>query len=313
MTDNPAPAGSRCWDVYCLGTICYDFLATVPHYPQWDEKAALSRLVRQGGGIVGTAAYAIGRLGARAALAGTWGDDEGGAHNRRELAAVGVDLRDVHEIPGAETQFAFVVIEETTGKRTIFYRHGTAGDYDPAWLNRESIASSGALLVNSAHMKAAEEALVVAGQAGVPSVVDAEGPHKHWDRLLTDCDYLVPSREFALQSTGESDPERAARRLLEAGPRAVVVTLGDRGSVGVTVGETIHQPAFDVPVVDTTGCGDVYHGAFALALAEGQDLAHAMRFASAVAALKCREIGGRAGCPTREEVAELLAHGAYRT
>ena len=309
---SPLSTPQRQWDVYCLGTICYDLLGTVERYPEWDEKVGMKRLVRQGGGLIGTASYAIGRLGARVALAGTWGDDEGGAHNRRELSGVGVDLTGVHEIPGTATAFAFCVIEEATGRRTIFYRHGTAGTYDPAWLDREAIARSGALLVNAAHPQAAEEALRVARAAGVPSVVDAEGRRREEDRLVTDCDYLVPSREFALQSTGESDPERAARRLLEGGPRAVVVTLGDQGSIGVTAEETVHQPAFEVPVVDTTGCGDVYHGAFALAVAEGEDLAAAMRSASAVAALKCRELGGRAGCPTREEVEGLLECGAYR-
>jgi len=294
------------WDVFCLGNICYDYLGTVPEYPDWDRKIGMSELVVQGGGQAGTAAYAIACLGGCVSLAGLLGEDEGGRFNREQLSAAGVNLDGVLTIPGGRSQFAFVITEQKTGHRTIFWHWGTLGDLTLEQLDLRRLAASKALLVDGRFFDVIVELARLAQKAGTRVVVDAESLKNDWGRLLPHCDIFAPSEECALGITGERSPERAARQLLERGARAVVVTLGAQGALAVTEGDEFHQPVFPVTVVDTTGAGDVFHGALALGLAEGLSLAENVRFAAATAALACRALGGRSSCPTREEVEELL-------
>jgi ribokinase len=163
-------------------------------------------------------------------------------------------------------------------------------------------------------MDAALQACAWAREAGVAVVADAEVHHERMAELLERCDVIIPSEDFACEATAASDYRDAARAMFDrhaqSSPRpVVVVTAGTRGCFGVSRAGEFHQPAFRVPVVDTTGCGDVFHGAFIYAMCQGWDLPRCAQLASATAALKCRRLGGRAGIPTRVEVDAFLASG----
>jgi len=295
------------FDVIGMGCCCWDFLGLVPHYPALDEKVGMSELVQQGGGQAGTAIAAVARLGGRAAIVGRIGDDEFGRHIRQAFVAEGVDVTWLVTVPGATSQFAFIAVEPSSGKRTIFYIHGSKGKFQPSELDRDWLLSCRCLLVDGHHNVAAVTVARWAREAGLPLVLDLERPQPEDRELLSLASHPVVPEGFALRFTGADSASAAARQLLALGAEAVVVTMGARGCVAASHAGIISQPAFAIdPVVDTTGAGDVFHGAFAYGIALGYDLADNLRFASAVAALKCRQLGGRAGIPTMEETRRFL-------
>ncbi len=267
----------------------------------------MSELSMQGGGQAGTAMAAVARLGGRAAVFGRIGDDEFGRHIRESFQAEGVDTRWLVEVPGTTSQFAFCAAESPSGKRTIFYIHGTKGKFSPEELDRDALLDCRCLLVDGHHNMAAVAAVRWAREAGVPVVLDLERPQVEDAELMATASHPVVPRRFALRFTGESDVTAAGRAILRGGPETVVITLGAEGALAFRGDELIHQPALPVePVVDTTGAGDVFHGAFAYGVALGYDLRENLRFSSAVAALKCRALGGRTGIPTMEETRRFL-------
>jgi len=295
------------FDVVGLGCCCWDCLGIVPHYPGLDEKVGLTDLVQQGGGQAGTAMAAVARLGGRAAIVGRVGEDNFGDQTRSAFLDEGVDVRWLMTVPGATSQFAFIAVDESTGQRTIFYTHGSKGKFDPSELDRAGLLDCHCLLVDGHHNVAA---LAVAGwarEAGVPLVLDLERPQAEDEQLIALATHPIIPEQFALDLTGAPDPEGAAREVLRRGCEVAVVTCGARGVVACTREGTVAVPAHDVePIVDTTGAGDVFHGAFAYGIALGYELEHNLRFASAVAALKCTQLGGRVGIPTMDQALSLM-------
>jgi sugar/nucleoside kinase (ribokinase family) len=296
------------FDVVGCGCTAWDMLCITPEYPGLDVKIRVDDLVMQGGGLIATALVAVARLGGKAAIIGKVGDDDWGRFQREELIREGVDVRNLVIGRPGDSHFAFVVVDAATGKRTIFYKRGDDYLLRPDQVDRALVESAKALLVDGHQMDAGIAAAARAKQAGIPVVMDAEGTEPRTPEMVNLTDYLIPSRECALAYTGCEDVPSAAQKLAAGGRhRAVVVTLGDQGALIVADGEVTRQPAFAVDVVDTTGAGDVFHGAFAFALSRGDDVRQATRFAAAVAALKCRKLGGRAGIPSLAETEALLA------
>ncbi len=295
------------FDVIGLGCVCWDLVATVGHYPAPNEKAELAELLEQGGGPTATGIVAVARLGGAAAIWGRVGDDEYGAKCIAEFRAEGVDIAHLEVAPGKTSQFAFCVVEAGSGLRTIFWKPGTMGKLDAGELDREALLDCRCLLIGSHHAVAAAQAGSWAREAGIAVVLDLERPGPHDEALLQAADYPILPEGYAMAATGVADALEAGEALHRRLGRTVVITRGEAGTVAFVEGEALFQPAFPVdPVVDTTGAGDVFHGAFAYGLTRGYGLAENLRFASAVAALKCRALGGRTGIPTLERVQELL-------
>jgi sulfofructose kinase len=294
----------------CVGIGCsaLDYLGIVPRWPEVDEKIAMDDLTIQGGGLIATAMVTLARLGARVSMMWKQGDDSFGQEILRQLEAEGVDHSRVVIEPGARSHFAFCVVDERSGKRTIFFARGTESPFLPEELDRELVQSARCLLIDTHYPLASAAAARWAHDAGVPVVIDCEkAADVGRQEILRYCSHIIPSRAFAQAFAGTSDFGEAARRIFEAfKPQAVVVTLGEEGCMGYDGDALIHQPVFPVEVVDTTGAGDVFHGAYAYGLLQGWPLAEIMRFASAVAALKCRRLGGRAGIPTLAETMAFL-------
>jgi sulfofructose kinase len=295
------------FDVIGMGCCCWDYLGVVAGYPALDEKVAMKELVQQGGGQAGTAMVAVARLGGKAAIFGRVGEDEFGRHVREAFEVEGVDTTWLVAVPGATSQFAFCVIDESSGKRTIYYIHGTKGKFAPDELPREKVLDCKCLLLDGHHNIAAVAVAGWAREEGVPVVLDLERPQAQDEQLVSLASHPIVPEEFALDFAGEADLRAAGEAMLERGPEVVVITRGDKGAVAFNGEAAIEQPALRVePVVDTTGAGDVFHGAFAYGVALGYDLARNLRFSSAVAALKCRALGGRAGIPTMDEALALM-------
>ena len=270
--------------------------------PVRDTRAADVQL--QGGGMTGTALVAAARLGARAQLWGAVGDDWAGRMILRDLDAEGVDVSHVAVVAGAAGPLVLVCVDEPTGQRHFQYGRGLKFDARPPGLT-EALAEAGCLLVDGFCPSAARAAAAEARRIGVPVVADVGGLSDAMRDLLGLVDYAIVNEPTGRKL--DADPRRACEQIRALGPTTAAITLGDRGSVCLGDAGYVETPAFAVDVVDTTGAGDVFHGAFCHGLVTGLDLTDNLLFSSAVAALKCRQLGGRAGCPTLPEVTAFLA------
>jgi ribokinase len=279
-----------------IGYCGMDYLCRVPYVPH-DDKVELVESLIQGGGPCATAIVAAARLGAKTTFFGAVGDDERGAQIIRGLDSEGVDIRCIKIRRGAESPAGFCWIEQKSGKRSIAWTRGTARPLSPREIDRNAIGKSGVLHMDGHQGQAAIAAAQTARKQGVTVSIDAGTFVPEIETLLELSDIVIASEKFASRYTGEADMAAAVKKLFKGNRRFSAVTMGRAGSVGFD-GKTLFKcPAFKVDVVDTTGAGDVYHGAFIFEYARGSAWAECMRFAAAVSALKCTRFGGRTGIP----------------
>ncbi|HOK53401.1 MAG TPA: PfkB family carbohydrate kinase [Armatimonadota bacterium] len=298
------------YDVIGIGYGAVDFLGIVPSYPSIDAKTEMEQVTIQGGGVTTTAMVAAARLGARVSYIGVTGDDLIGKFALAELQKENVDTSHVIIRHGSNSPFSLIVIDKPTGKRNIFWTNAGITTVKPEELDKEHILSARVLHVDNHEPAAATQAAKWANDAGIPVLMDAGSMRPGVSELIQYVDVLVASHRFAIECTGETDLMTAARKLMTGRRQISVVTNGDNGCACITRDDEFHLPAFKVDVVDTTGAGDVFHGAFSFGLAKGWDARKIAVFASAVAAIKCTKLGGRLGIPAYEETLMFLReHG----
>jgi len=287
-------------------------LGIVERYAALDEKVGMKELIEQGGGLAATALAAVGKLGGRAAMLGNVGDDSSGQKISAALRDVGVETTNLRVVSGTRSRFAFCIIHEATGQRSIFFDTGTAGTPEPEEIDPDLVARAKVVLIDGTSGEGGIRCAEIAREQGKPVVLDVERSSAGSEALLRLATHPVVPQEYAASFAQSGSPLDGCRAIQQMGPQTVVATLGAQGCVAVE-GDDVHQvPAFCVPVVDTTGAGDVFHGAFAYGLALGKCLADNLVFASAGAAISCRALGGRAGLATMDEVEDLIAHGKTR-
>jgi sulfofructose kinase len=239
------------------------------------------------------------------AVFGRIGDDTFGQYILDEFASTAVNTDGVETVSGAQSQFAFCVAHEATGKRTIFYKHGSMARLGADDVDLAALTDCRCLLIDSHHPHAALAAAQRARSQGVPVVLDAERVEPHLDALLAAVDYPVLPDDL-VTALGGGDEASGIEQIMHHRPAALVVTRGADGADLYSADEHLYQPAFAVPqVVDTTGAGDVFHGAFAYALALGHDLQECLKLASATAALSTTALGGRGHLPSLAETRAL--------
>ncbi len=295
------------FDVIGVGACAVDYLGIVPEFPEPDTKNRIKKLIRQGGGPVATALVCLSRLGSKTGFLGKLGADELSCFVLDDFVREGVDVRHVIREEGAGPYFAFVIVDEKEGKRTIWWTDENVCPLKSGELKADVIASSRFLLVDEYQLESALLASRIAKEAGTQVVLDAESPGKpHMDNLVRLCDVLIVPDEFACGFTGIKDFESSAQSLLNMGPGTVVITLGDGGAFCKTEDKAFHLTSFQVDVVDTTGCGDVFHGGFIHAMLQDWPPEIATEFASAVSAMNCRALGGRVAAPSMDEVKDFL-------
>lgn len=292
--------------VLCVGHAVQDFVFTVPVLPDRGQKYRASRFESVGGGPAATAAVAIARLGGRSLLAARVGDDAAADMIAGELAAYGVDCRNLRRCPGSGSSVSAVIVD-ARGERMIVNHLDPRLPEDPSWLPSPADVDAGAILADTRWPPGALAALEAARAAGLAAVLDADLPIPADGSLLRAATHVAFAAVALCEHTGLGDPVQALAHIAPALPGWCCVTVGGEGVYAWMRDEVRHFPAFEVPVADTLGAGDVWHGAFALALAEGRDEAGAVRFASAAAALKVQRTGGRVGTPSRAEVEAFLA------
>ena len=297
-------------DVLGLGAVAVDDLYYLDDFPRPDEKVLVAASERQAGGLSGTALVAAARLGSSAAYAGTLGEDELSRYILDGLRSEGVSTEWAVHRPGARPYRSAIIVDMKTNSRTILSCTERVLGADPALPEESLILSSRVLFVDHTGLQGMLRAARIARRAGIPVVGDFERRYPApFDELLALTDHLVLPVEFARQLTGAGDGRTAAEALWDRSRAAVVVTAGSEGcwySSAERPGAALHQPAFRVRTVDTTGCGDVFHGAYAAGLSRGLGLAERVRLASATAAIKATRPGGQRGIPTRVEVEAFL-------
>ena len=272
--------------------------------PTFEQGARLSAFALHGGGPVATALVAASRLGCRVGYVGVAGTDEAGQLKVRGLATEGVDVSRLVHRPGPEKHIVAVYVHEDTGERTFSGMRDRSPDWllQPEELDRAYVTSAPYLHLDGMHYDAALRAARWAHEVGQTVVFDGSkvtgGNRVHLTELIGLVDVLIGGSGFVPALTGESDWRIAGRKALAMGPRIVVQTEGEEGSYTLTAEDEFHIPAFRVPVLDTTGAGDVFHGAYIAGLLQGWDLRRVALFSTAVSALKCGQLGGREGIPT---------------
>jgi sugar/nucleoside kinase (ribokinase family) len=300
------------WDVLGIGCSTVDELLYVPHFPLPDSKLTVTRRERQCGGLTATALVAAARQGARCAYGGALGDDPQSDFVRAALAAEGIDLSPSPVHPDAAPIHATIIVDQGAHTRTVLNSRPEIVGALPDAPAEAQIQAARVLLVDHYGGAATVRAQQVARAAGIPVVADLERDDRpEFADILALTDHLVLSARFAARLTGCDDPLAAARALLP-GRSVVVVTRGADGAVAVAreLDEPLHQPAFAVEVVDTTGCGDTFHGVYCAELAGGAALGQRLRRAAAAAALKALAPGAQRGIPDRRAVDRFLERGS---
>ena len=302
------------FDIVGVGLNATDTLIGVPHLPPYAGKAPFVEEIVMPGGQVASALAACARLGLRTKYIGAVGDDEHGRIQLESLAAAGVDSTDVKVRKGCATQSAYIIVDGATGERTVFWRRDDGLRIDPGEIADDQIACGRLLHIDGHDTGAVAHAAAIARGHGIPVTVDVDTIYPGFERVLPLVDYLVASSEFPAAWTGEGDPFEALERLQsEYGMKVAAMTLGAHGSLARSGGRFFYAPAYAVNAVDTTGAGDVFHGAFCYAVLEGMPMREALDFSNAMAALNCTAPGARGGIRGLEEIRALMARAERRS
>ena len=297
-------------DVLGLGTVAVDELIVAESYPPADSKVRVKNAERQLGGLTAIALIAAARLGARCSYAGVLGNDELSNYAIQELTREKIDLTFVKRRKNNPPVHSFVVVDAQKHTRNVFSYRAVEYRLPANWPPKELIQSSRVLFLDHSDVDGMLRAASMARTNGVDVVADLErvsGPR--FSELVAQIDHLILSRGFAVKLTNKRTIPKMIHALWKPGKKLVAITDGAKGCWFVESSnprKIQHQPAFKVDVVDTTGCGDVFHGAYAVAMAKGLDPIHRIRFASAAAAFQATKLGAQAGIPTLRELNQFL-------
>ena len=297
------------YDAVGVGHSCLDHICLVESYPPEDGSTHITKIEDYGGGAAATAIAAASRLGQRAAFIGRRGADPVSLQIRALLEKAGVDCSLMQETEGLRGLESFIMVDPATGSRTKFPQRDTQPDVEWTAELKAAVAGSRSLHLDGTNNANAMAAVRAAREGS--AVVSLDGCHMKSDNrlnvaLASSADILIMNYRYPLMVSGLSDYDHALLEMSGWGPKVVIGTLGSEGCRAVIGGRVVRFPAYEVESVDTTGAGDVFHGAFLSAWLDGMELEECVFFASAAAAIKCTKPGGRAGIPTKEETLRFM-------
>ncbi len=289
-----------------LGAICTTAIFQVEKIEAAPAKVMASQRCAVVDGMAVSAACAFQKLGGQAQVWARVGEDAEAQAMREALAQEGVDASGLHTVPGARSSHSAVIVD-AQGQRLVVPFHDPQVDASPAWLPLQNLAQADLLHCDVRWPEGALAALNAARQRGVRTMVDGDvAPHAVLQSLMPLADYAVFSDAGLRAYTGLYDVQEALLKVAQMHSLHVGASCGEDGYYWVQDGQIAHAPALAIQAVDTLAAGDVFHGALALAILEGQTMAQAARFACVAASLKCTQFGGRLGCPTRDEVMRAI-------
>lgn len=301
--DWPSP---RRFQVVGLGLNAVDWICLLPHYPAHNSKVRLDAMERLGGGQVATASALCARYGLKVRYLGRVGDDEIGRFSLGSLAQEPMDISCIETIAGAKSQFAIIIVDRPTGERTILWDRDDKLLYSPGELKRDRI-TDGQLLHLDGHDQAASiQAASWAAEAGMKVSLDIDKVQPGVEELLALTDFALPTVNFITRFAKTRDWRAALLRVQEHVRGFVACTRGNQGCAAVWEGRICEVPGFQVQAVDTTGAGDVFHGAFVYSLFQDWTVWKCLRFANAAGALSVTRLGARGGIPQLQEVLAMM-------
>ena len=302
------------FDVVGVGLNATDTLLLLPQFPAYGGKVPFDEEILSPGGQVASALATCARLGLRAKYIGTVGDDERGRVQMESLRETGINLDHVQVRKGCANQSAYILIDRTTGERTVLWRRPEALRLAPEEIAPEQITCARLLHIDGHDTPAVARAAEIARGAAIPVTVDVDTIYPGFEQVLPNVDYLLASAEFPGRWTGERDPFQALERIQrEYGMRCAGMTLGAFGALARMEGRFFYSPGFVVNCVDTTGAGDVFHGAFCYAVIERLGMEETLDFSNAMAALNCTALGARGGIGTAAEARALMSRAERRS
>jgi sulfofructose kinase len=301
------------FDVVGVGLNATDTLIIIPHFPAYGGKVPFHQEILSPGGQVASAIVTCAKLGLRSKYIGTVGDDERGLVQMESLRRSGVNLDNVQIRSGCSNQSAYILIDQSTGERTVFWNRPDCLAISPDQISAEQITSARMLHIDGHDTAAVGAAARIAKAHGIPVSVDVDTIYAGFDHVLPYVDYLVASSEFPARWTKIENPFEALESIQrEYHMKVAAMTLGAHGALALVDGEFVHSPAYVVNCLDTTGAGDVFHGAFCYAVLQDMPIGDALDFSNAMAALNCTAIGARGGIKTVEDARHLMARGDRR-
>jgi sulfofructose kinase len=296
-------------DVVGVGLNATDTIIRLPRFPSLDDKVEFLGAEVYLGGQVASAMVACRRWGLKTRYVGKVGDDAAGRWHRETLAAEGVESH-LMEVAGKSSQTAYILVDEPSGERTILWKRDPALTLRPEEIRKEWITGARALLVDGHDTEAAAEAARYAREAGVPVTADIDNLYPRVEELLKNVDYLLVSRKFPERLTGMEDlPGSLPAMERRFGCRVTGATLGRSGALVWDGVNFLYCPGYRVETVDTTGAGDIFHGAFVYALLQKWSLRRMLEFSCAAAALNCAAVGARGGIAAVAEIESLMGSG----
>jgi sugar/nucleoside kinase (ribokinase family) len=296
-------------DLVGVGLNATDTLIALRHFPAPGSKIEYQTARVLPGGQVASTVVACQQWGLSTRYVGKLGDDEAARIHRDAFARAGVETHLI-TVPGAASPQSLIMVDNR-GERTILGRRDARMVLQPEDLQQEWVVNARALHVDGHDTAAATLAATWARDAGVPVIADLDDPYPGVDALLENIDCLIVSRDFPGRIMNEPDLEEALRKMRRRyGCQLAAATLGQDGVLAWDGRDFLHSPAYRVPVIDTTGAGDIFHAGFIYGLLHNWPLERRLDFACAAAALNCTAIGARGGIQTVEAIEELMATGS---
>lgn len=292
--------------IACVGITVLDRIWYLSDLPREGGKYVANNYREVGGGPAATAAVAAAKLGAQVDFIGRVGDDDTGNRLLAELESLGVNTRYTRVVKGARSSQSAVLVD-ASGERIIANYPSLDLPAEADWLGDLDFSQWDVVLADVRWHDGAKRAFTLAHQQGVTTVLDADITPQDISELVALSDHAAFSAPGLQRLVSLSDPESALKKAQTLTNGHVYVTQGKEGCSWLENGQLCHQPGFTVEVVDTTGAGDVFHGALAVSLAQKARTDEAVQFASAVAALKCTRPGGRAGIPDCDQTRSFLS------
>jgi sulfofructose kinase len=304
-----AAENSQPVDVVGVGVNATDTILRLPCFPARDSKVEIASAEVKPGGQVASAMVACRRWGLRARYVGKIGDDAAGNFQRAELAREGVDAHWI-VAPGVSSQSAYILVDDRTGERTVLWKRNPKIALAPEDLRREWISAAKFLLVDGHDTAAARRAACWAREEKIPVVGDFDNRYEGVEVLLESVDFVIASKDFPERLTGEKNLLKSLSEIsTEFKCRLTAATLGPEGVLAWDGAIFFLCPGFRVNAVDTTGAGDIFHGAFLYGLVQNWRVEEILEFSCAAAALNCETVGARGGIATLEEIARLRERG----
>ncbi len=296
--------------IAAVGISVVDILLVMDGFRTGEGSFHGERMYTEGGGMAATALCAAARLGSRTRLFSRVGGDIHGRFVIEGLERFGVDASGVRMIEGRNTTVSIVLVDRATGEKQFYSEYEKSAFIDPLEMDLSLLEGTDVLLLDGHWTDQALRAAQWARTRGIPVVSDFKRMYAGLEDVFPLVDYHLLPRFFAAELTGERDPESILRALASRYPGTPVITGGSEGGMYFLDGAVRTYRSFPVECMDSTGAGDAFHGAFCHFLARGADMARCLELASAVGALNCRALGGRAALPAPSELSAFLeTHG----